>query len=143
MSRGGEVSAPFAGEERLFRLRLGELRQLQEMCGDVGPGTIIGRLRATGPVWQRPWLVDDVRGPILLGLVGAGMDRQKATRLVVKWLDEPQDWAAHTSLASVVILAAITGPKDEPIDAQAEGGDDPPGKATAGAPAGSPSPAST
>lgn len=52
----GNVTFPFGGKEQSFRLGLGELRELQDLC-DAGPGTILARLMSNQPQakdMQRP-----------------------------------------------------------------------------------------
>jgi hypothetical protein len=43
MSGSGEVSADFAGEERAFRIRLGEIRKIEAKC-ETGIGEVCRRL---------------------------------------------------------------------------------------------------
>ena len=54
MSRDASISFDWAGDERRFRLAIGQLRELQEKCSD-GPMEIMSRLQ--GGTWR----IDDVR----------------------------------------------------------------------------------
>ena len=54
----GDGKGPGLDGRYKFRLRIAELRELQELCGDVGPGVIAHRLQTL------TWKVDDVIQPI-------------------------------------------------------------------------------
>lgn len=135
MSRAGDIELDFAGETRRFRIAIGEIRKIQEKC-DAGPGEIAQRLapflayaaaraeaRARGvepPSLMAAlmtsgvgnWRVDDVREPILQGLIGAGMEPGPATRLVRGWVEE-RPLAESIPIAFAVMMAAIAGAEDE------------------------------
>lgn len=98
MSGTGEARADFAGEERAFRIRLGEIRRIEERCG-TGIGEVLRRLaRATMLLAQVGGMEalasgldihgDDVREPIYQGLRGAGMADADATTLVRREIDD-------------------------------------------------------
>lgn len=125
MSRSGEVTLEFAGEERAFRLALGQLRKVQEKC-DAGPGELLARL---GPVffatkqgltleqaiaagYLGTWRVDDVREPILQGLLGANMAGPEALKLVKEWVEE-RPLLESVATAYQVVMASIIGAEDE------------------------------
>lgn len=107
MSRGAEVSLSCWDGEHQFRLRIGELRQLQEKC-DAGPMHIARRL-ADGS-----WLLDDIRETIRLGLIGAGIKQQDALRLVSEHVDSVP-LIQNVVTAQAIILAAVMGVEDEPV----------------------------
>ncbi len=110
MSRAAEVTVEFGGEERLFALPIGRLRAIQEKC-DCGPLELIRRLAAGS------WRVDDVREPLLQGLVGGGMDQVSATRLIQTNFDD-LPILPNVPLAQAVLMAAIMGAEDEPLGEQ-------------------------
>ncbi len=136
MSRSGEVTVTWAGEERLFRLALGQWRKIQEKC-DVGPEELLGRLARSVMVRAKgqgiapsaaltlappaPWRVDDVREPILQGLLGTGLELNAAHRLVAEWVDDRPLFEA-LPLALAIVLGALTAPEDEKPPGEPQGG---------------------
>ncbi len=127
MSRTAETVLPFGTEERKFRLGLGELRAVQEKC-DAGPGEIAQRLapivravRAKLPLadillggMMGSWRVDDVREPILQGLIGGGMTPTEAGVLVRREFDARPLALEHFGLAFAILTEAYMPPEDEP-----------------------------
>lgn len=105
MSRSAEVTLPFGGEDRVFRLALGQLRALQEKT-DCGPPELLRRYAT------QTWRVDDVREAVLQGLIGGGLDSPKATQLVQNYVDA-SPYGLHVQLAQAVVAAAIIGVEDE------------------------------
>lgn len=125
MSRSGEIALEFGGEERTFRLALGQWRKVQEKC-DAGPGELLSRLGPAYVARQQglnfnqmlangylgAWRIDDVREPILQGLLGGGMDAKVALDLVKDWIDERPLFEA-VGVAYQVVLASVIGAPDE------------------------------
>ena len=125
MSRSGEIVLAFGGEDRKFRLGIGEWRDVQEKC-DAGPGEIMERLspafRAlklgvsfadllhSGIVGR--WRIDDIRVVIFAGLVGGGMDPTKSLDLVRKWVDE-RPILEPLPIAYEIVYASLAGAPDE------------------------------
>lgn len=107
MSRGGDTTLACWDGEHTFRLRIGELRILQEKC-NAGPQTIANRLRDGG------WMVDDVREALRLGLIGAGVEQDKARMLVVEHVDNVP-LAENLVTAHAVVMASIYGVEDESL----------------------------
>ena len=105
MSRGGDITLTCWDGEHTFRLRIGELRTLQEKC-DAGPAFIAGRLR------DGSWLVDDIRETLRLGLIGAGVKQQAALSLVIEHVDGVP-LAENVVTAHAVLMAAVYGVGDE------------------------------
>jgi hypothetical protein len=105
MSRGGDITLTCWDGEHTFRLRIGELRILQEKC-DAGPGFILQRLR------DGSWKVDDIRETLRLGLIGAGIEQQKALELVLEHVD-PVPLTQNIVNAHAVVMAAIFGTEEE------------------------------
>ena len=139
MSRGGDIGPLLWGDaEYSFRLGIGELRKVQERC-DSGPAEIATRLYAIattvknkGTVEQAvafgmggAWKVDDVREVILRGLVGGGMTEHDAAKVVRERLDEQMDFKRGAPLAYAIIMAAISGPEDEPLGEEKAGTEKP------------------
>ena len=100
MSRDAKIVLPFGGEDRTFRLGIGEWRDVQEKC-DAGPGEILARLappfqavRAglslndlVGSGMLGRWRIDDLRAIVLYGLIGGGEKPNDALALVKRWVD--------------------------------------------------------
>lgn len=102
------------GGEHPFRLQIGELRAIEQRS-DAGVAVVLMRLMAS------TWKIDDVIGPIRLGLVGGGMPERDAQRLVDQVL------ADGASLYSLALPAADILREFIMWD-----GDDQPGEARAG-----------
>lgn len=115
MSGTAEIQLRFGPDEQVFKLGMGELRRIQETC-DAGPMELMGRLGSG------MWRIDDVRAPILHGLIGGGMVAEKAGVLVERYVDErPLSLSVNTAYA--VLGAAILPPEDEPLGEKAAGED--------------------
>lgn len=97
----------WAGGEHDFALGLGELRALQENC-DAGPEVIMTRLRVGS------WMVDDVIEVLRLGLIGAGLDAEKAGPLVMRTFEQHGAFALKFP-AYEVITAALIGEDGDPV----------------------------
>lgn len=108
-TRDGSIDLTWPDEERTFRLRLGELRELQEKCGNRGPMTIVNALT------MGTWLVDDIVQPIRLGLIGGGMSQGDAAKLVQTHLGDGR-LKEGIFVAQAIVMAAITGPPDEKLE---------------------------
>ena len=106
MSRDGTVRLVFFGEERPFRLAIGQLRALQEAC-KAGPMTIFRRL-VSGE-----YFVDDIRETIRLGLIGGGATDKDAFRIVANTVDAGVPLDQHCDTAATILEAALLGPEDE------------------------------
>ena len=117
MARHGDITLGWADGEYLFRLAWAQLLALQEAC-DAGPQHILDRLCG------RQWRLQDVEQVLFLGLVGGGMDRAEARRLMRAHVHD-QPLAENLLVAQAVLAAALLGPGDEALD-------DLPGKPAAG-----------
>ncbi|MDO1560422.1 gene transfer agent family protein [Brevundimonas sp. 2R-24] len=105
----GEYQAAFGDGEHIFRLRIGELEELQEKC-DAGPEFILQR------IYSGAWLVADIRETIRLGLIGGGMPPTQALALRNRYCGEGALFT-HKALASAILAAALMGSEgdeDEP-----------------------------
>lgn len=102
----GSIRFVWAGDERYFRLRIGELRELQTLC-DAGPEEIKDRILAG------KWRVDDLREILRLGLIGGGMEPMKVIALLKLHFDDVEPLKNKTP-AFLVITAGLCGdPTDE------------------------------
>jgi len=107
MSRAAEVRLDFAGEERLFRLGIGQLRALDEVC-DCGPMELLTRLSSG------QWRTNDLRESLFQGLKGGGMADGEASKLIKSTVDVGP-LQQYVPLAYSVILAAVVGVEDEDL----------------------------
>lgn len=107
MSRSGKITLNWGDGEHIFRLRIGELIELQEKC-DAGPAFILERLATSR------WKVQDIRETIRLGLVGGGLEPIKALTLVKRYVDE-RPLQENVNHAYVIVAAAIVGAEEEPL----------------------------
>ena len=107
MSRAAEVRLDFAGEERLFRLGIGQLRALDEAC-DCGPMELLTRFSSGA------WRIRDLRETILHGLKGGGMADGEATKLIRATIDVGP-LQQYVPIAYAVTLAAVVGVEGEDL----------------------------
>lgn len=118
MSRGAEIELNWPDAPRTFRLRIGELRKLQERC-DAGPKKVLDRLL------DGSWLVEDIRETIRLGLMGGGAKPDEAVKLLADYVDE-RPLMDSVIWAQAILMAAIVGPPDEMFDDDNKSKDEPP-----------------
>lgn len=111
----GLVELNWPGGEHAFRLRLGELQALQEKC-DAGPELVLQRIRLG--VWQ----VNDLFETLRFGLIGGGMDRDAARKLVSDSFDRTPLMEFKTP-AIEVLAAALIGVPDDPAGEPSPAGD--------------------
>jgi hypothetical protein len=110
------VTAPFAGRECRFQLRLGEMAELERLCGS-GIGAIFMRL-GTHQFSHR-----DIWDTIRLGLEGGGMSGLAASALVVRYQNEPL--MDYVPLAGQIVAAAVNGVPKGKAGAEGESQADP------------------
>lgn len=115
MSRDASLTLPFGDGDYIFRLPWGQLSQLQEAC-DAGPWVVRSRLVAG------TWLLADIRETIRLGLIGGGLDPQKALSLVKAYV-EARPPLETLALAIGIIGVALQGAPDEPINLKVKDGE--------------------
>lgn len=101
------LSLIWAGGEHDFRLTLGHLRALQDAC-NAGPFEIRNRLLT------QTARVDDVTATLRLGLIGGGMDKPAALKLV-ETTAENSGLMALILPALSVLTHALVGPEDDPV----------------------------
>jgi hypothetical protein len=103
MSRSAKITAFFGDGDHDFALRIGECEELQELL-DCGLAESLQRVEAVR--------VNDIRQVLRLGLIGGGMSKEDAFRLVTRHLT-PGDLGACAVLAARVVGAAIVGSPEE------------------------------
>ena len=120
------ITLPFGDEEREFRLAIGELRKVEAKTG-AGAPELLSRLMPPVEAMAKglssrqlllagmagSFRVDDVREPILQGLIGGGLAPHEAGRLVRDVVDE-RPLYENVGTAYAVLAAAIMGVADEP-----------------------------
>lgn len=106
-SRSARAKLFFADREHEFGLQIAEAEELQELTG-FGPQALWKR--AASGDWGPKELVETIR----LGLVGGGMDKEKAWRLVERHV-RPGYFAYCAILAETILKLAIWGVEEEPL----------------------------
>lgn len=89
-----------------FLLKIRQLEELQDHTKS-GPISLYNRL------FSRDWRVEDVYHTIRLGLIGGGMSKDKALKLVESTLDDLGLVEAST-LALVILADSLKGKDDDP-----------------------------
>lgn len=97
--------ALFAGQQRTFKLRFGEVAELERLCS-AGIGAIALRI-GTHQFYQA-----DIRETVRLGLQGGGLDEPQATALVHHSFED-KALEAHIQLAAKIVEAYLNGIPDE------------------------------
>lgn len=105
MSTDGSVTIKWPDDERKYRLGIGELRELQDRC-DAGPAQIFKRIA------ESSWRFDDIRETIRLGLIGGGLDPQRALGIVGRYV-VPGQLVKAATIAQAILLAALVSPEDD------------------------------
>lgn len=117
MSADGSVMLPWAGEERKFRLAIGQLRELQESVNrprvamgakPIGPRTLL-TIISDSDGWP-----DEIREVIRLGLIGGGMPIDRVPALVRRYVDE-RPLFESAPVAQAILLTALVGVPDDPV----------------------------
>ena len=105
MSLSGRINLFFGDKEYDFRLRVGELRELQDKT-HCGPLMLFRRMLAGD------WRVDDLRETIRLGAIGGGLTPLHAADLVKRYVEaRPLMEAVEPALQ--ILSAALTGSEEE------------------------------
>lgn len=105
MSRDASIDLDFGDGTYKFRLPWGQLSALQEAC-DAGPYLVYTRL-LTGA-----WRMEDISNTIRLGLIGGGLEPQKALALVRTYV-EARPPLETIAIAQGVLGAGLQGVPDE------------------------------
>jgi hypothetical protein len=107
-----EIRRAFAGQDRSFLLRWGEIKALERACG-CGIYGILKRLAG------HEAYAGDIRDTVRLGLIGGGLTDAEATTLVLETVDTAP-LNQHFALAAEIIKATIDGlPELDEVDREA------------------------
>lgn len=93
----GLITTEWADGIYSFRLRYGEIRELQSKCGDVGP------LRIFNSLLNSEWKVEHIREILRLGLIGGGLEPVAALGLCKTYVEE------RSPLENVALALEILG----------------------------------
>src|SRR5262245_21292872 len=107
MSADGSVTHQWGDGERTFRLRIGELREL-EAKRESGSFEIYQRL--AGGTWR----VDDITETLRLGLIGGGVAPMLALGLVAKYV-QPTSFLVNVVIARTVLMHALFGDPEDAV----------------------------
>lgn len=111
--RATAITLEFGGEERIFDLPIGQLRDHDELCG-AGPAVVCSRLR------DGTWRLPDIRETIRLGLIGGGLKPNEASKLVRSYVDE-RPLGENVLVAFAVLAAVLNGaPKEDDLGEPAD-----------------------
>lgn len=120
MSADGSVELIWGDGPNIFRLAIGQFRELQDKvntrrlsigASPVGPLTLLKALQAND-AWP-----DDARDVLRIGLVGGGKTVERAHRMMTLFFD-PTPPLTHMRAAHAVLLAGLVGSPDEPMDSK-------------------------
>jgi hypothetical protein len=107
VTRKAKLECEWADGDYTFSLPIGKLLELQEKTG-AGPHWVCSRLQ-TGA-----WFANDVIETIRLGLIGGGLDADKAKKLVRRYVEPPSSpLMASVPLAIAILDATLKGVPDE------------------------------
>jgi hypothetical protein len=107
MARNAELEHFFGDGLHVFRLGIGEWRELQEKTG-VGPEALYARIRSG------MWMVDDPREILRIALKGGGMKPQEAFRLVEQYATPPKTaLLENIPLCQLIVAVGLYGAPDE------------------------------
>lgn len=111
-----ELVREWAGRERVFALRFGDVLDLEQACGDGKERAAIGAIFmaiSTGRFGVR-----DVYHTIRFALMGGGLERLRADQLMREHFDKGP-YLAHVSLALEILNTLMGG--IEPSDSEGSG----------------------
>lgn len=100
-----EVIAEWAGKERLFRLTLGDVMDLEEALGKDAIGAIFLRV-STGR-----FRVHDIYHTIRFALIGGGENKVEAKQLMETHFDRAP-YLDQAALAGEILIALMSGVED-------------------------------
>lgn len=102
------IDIEWPGGTHAFRLRLGEIEAVQTATG-CGPEFLLSAFRLGA--WKADWL----EAILKFGLVGGGVDRPEAVRIVRATLDRGFGLALYKPACIAILEAALYGPEDDPV----------------------------
>ncbi|PKA40453.1 gene transfer agent family protein [Rhizobium sullae] len=108
----GSESIIWPGGEHSFRLGIGELRAIEQRS-DAGCAVVMMRLLSS------QWKIDDVVGPIRIGLVGGGKDEREAQKILESALDVASPYALAVTAAEIIRRFIMWETDDQPGENQA------------------------
>ncbi len=107
------VRLNWQGGEHDFRLRIGELRALQDAT-DSGPGQVLARLNSGD------WRIDDLLATLRLGLIGGGLESENAVQLVASVCDDGNLFSLAMTATAALTRSLVGNPDAEPEKPQGE-----------------------
>jgi hypothetical protein len=128
MSRTAKVTIPWADGEYDFEMKIGELMELETATrrlsyvhrnGDV-EYQYIGAEYLLNLLETGKSLVSDTREVLRIGLIGAGMQPEKARYLIKRYVDEKPDYMLNRQKAWNVLGAALAGFGEESLGESSE-----------------------
>ena len=111
MSADGSITLKWADSEYIFRLALGQLREL-EAKRNAGFAQIFNRIQSEN------WFVDDLREIIRLGLIGGGLPPLAALNMVENYVDARPKTESILP-ATLIIMTAMVGDLDDIVGKEA------------------------
>lgn len=106
------ITRVWVGGEHSFFLGIGQWRALENQCK---AGVQLVYLRLLGQQFG----IDDVEAPIRLGLIGAGMEDEKARALVTTILDTTQPYKLFPLAFDLISAFWVGGRADNPGESSA------------------------
>lgn len=119
MSWDASIKIEFGGEERRFRLAIGQLRELQETVNKdraqpIGPWSLF-QLMLKGDAWP-----DDLRAVIRLGLIGGGETRSELIPGLLKRYVDERPMLEIAAIAQAILGSALVEVRDDPVGKKLE-----------------------
>lgn len=111
-----ELIREWAGRERVFALRFGDVLDLEQACGDGKAPAAVGSLFQE--IGMGRFSAKAVYHTIRLALIGGGLERLKADHLMREHFDK-RPYLESSSLALEILMALMSGV--EPTEAREEG----------------------
>jgi hypothetical protein len=114
VSADGSITLVWGGDERRFRLAIGQLRELQEVINKnrgahpIGPWSL-WKLVGAGDAWP-----DELREVIRLGLIGGGERLELVPGLIKRYVDE-RPLLESRPVAQAILGTALLGVPDDPV----------------------------
>lgn len=117
-----DIVRPFGGRDRIFRLRIGEIGELETLCG-AGVGEVYLRVAT-----QR-YKLSDLRETIRLGLIGGGAQPGEADLLISRYVDG-RPIGEYLQIAADILIALHNGASEaaketDDSEGKADGSGDP------------------